>query len=97
VSQEIYSLKREITVDECVVLYKGRYFFIRQFMPDKPVRFGIKVWVLASSKSRFVWKIKVYFGEETGTGPYGLGYHVVERMMAGLEHRGHHLRPYSLN
>jgi len=60
-------------------------------MPDKPVRFGIKVWVLASSKSRFVWKIEVYFGEGTGTGPHGLGYHVVGRLMSGLEHRGHHL------
>lgn len=55
VSEEIYNLEREITIDECVVPYKGRYCTIKQFMPDKPVRFGIKVWLLASSKSRFVW------------------------------------------
>ena len=30
-------------------------------MPDKPIGFGIKVWLLASSKSRFVWRIEVYF------------------------------------
>jgi len=54
VSQDIYNLEREITIDECILPYKGRYCFIRQFMPDKPVRFGIKVWILASSKSRFV-------------------------------------------
>ena len=89
VSKEIYNLEREITVDECVIPYKGRYCFIRQFMPDKPVRFGIKVWLLASSKSRFVWQIEVYFGEGTGAGPHGLGYHVVERMVKGLENRGH--------
>jgi len=63
VSREIFNLRREITVDECVVPYKGRYCFIKQFMPNKAVRFGIKVLVLASSKSRFVWKIEVYFGE----------------------------------
>jgi hypothetical protein len=89
VSKEIYNLEREITVDECVIPYKGRYCFIRQFMPDKPVRFGIKVWLLASSKSRFVWQMEVYFGEGTGAGPHGLGYHVVERMVRGLENRGH--------
>ena len=89
VSKEIYNLEREITVDECVIPYKGRYCFIRQFMPDKPVRFGIKVWLLASSKSRFVWQMEVYFGEGTGAGPHGLGYHVVERMVRGLEYRGH--------
>ena len=89
VSRDIYNLEREITVDECVIPYKGRYCFIRQFMPDKPVRFGIKVWLLASSKSRFVWQMEVYFGEGTGAGPHGLGYHVVERMVRGLENRGH--------
>ena len=89
VSKEIYNLEREITVDECVIPYKGRYCFIRQFMPDKPVRFGIKVWLLASSKSRFVWQMEVYFGEGTCAGSHGLGYHVVERMVRGLENRGH--------
>ena len=89
VSREIYNLEREITVDECVIPYKGRYCYIRQFMPDKPVRFGIKVWLLASSKSRFVWGMEVYFGEGTWAGPNGLAYHVVERMVEGLENRGH--------
>lgn len=89
VSEEIYNLEREITIDECVIPYKGRYCTIRQFMPDKPVRFGIKVWILASSKSRFVWRLEVYFGEGTGVGEHGLGYHVVDRMVRGLENRGH--------
>ena len=86
VLKAIYNLEREIIVDECVIPYKGRYCFIKQFMPDKPVCFGIKVWMLASSKSRFVWRIEVYFGEGTGTREHGLGYHVVERMTAGLHH-----------
>jgi len=89
VSREIYNLEREITVDECVIAYKGRYCFIRQFMPNKPIWFGIKVWMLVSSKSRFVWRIEVYFGEGTGVEEHGLGYHVVQKMVAGLENRGH--------
>jgi hypothetical protein len=89
VSKSIYNLDREVTVDECVVPYKGQYCFIRQFMPDKPIFFGIKVWLLASSKNRFIWKMEVYFGEGTGCGEHGLGYHVIDCMMDGLEHGGH--------
>jgi len=87
VSKEIYHLEREITVDECIIPYKGRHCFIKQFMPNKTVRFGIKVSLLASSKSRFLWNIKVYFGEGTGSGPHGLGYHVVEKMFLRLKNR----------
>jgi hypothetical protein len=47
-------LEKEVTMDECVTPYKGQYCFIRQFMFNKLVCFGIKVWLLASSKSRFV-------------------------------------------
>jgi hypothetical protein len=89
VSEQIYNLKREVTVDECVIPYKGRYCFIMQFMPYKPICFGIKFWLLASSKNRFIWKMEVYFGEGTGLGEHSLSYHVVDRMMRGLEHRGH--------
>ena len=83
VSEGIYNFEREITVDVCIIPYKGRYYFIRQFMKDKPIRFRIKVWMLASSKSRFCWRVEVYFGEGTGLKEFGLGYHVVERMTAG--------------
>ena len=43
VSKSIYCLEREITVDECVIPYKGKYCTIWQFMKNKLVRFGIKV------------------------------------------------------
>jgi hypothetical protein len=33
--------------------------------------------------------MEVYFGESIGLGEHGLRYHVVDRMMRGLEHRGH--------
>ena len=33
--------------------------------------------------------MEVYPGEGSGNGEYGLGYHVVDRMVTGLEHRGH--------
>jgi hypothetical protein len=43
-----------------MVPYKGRYCNIRQYMKRKPVKFGIKVWALASSHSRYVSNFIVY-------------------------------------
>lgn len=58
-------------------------------MLDKPLCFGIKCWMLASSKWRFVSNIEVYFGEGTSTSAHRLGYNVVTKMLEGLEGRGH--------
>ena len=33
----------------------------------------------------------MYLEEDTGRGEHGLGYHVVERMVQGLEGQGHYL------
>lgn len=54
ISQSLYNAERVCTVDEIMVPYKGRYCGIRQYMKSKPVRFGIKLWALASSQSRYV-------------------------------------------
>lgn len=53
ISQSLYSPERVCTVDEIMVPYKGRYCGIRQYMKSKPVKFGIKLWALASSESRY--------------------------------------------
>jgi hypothetical protein len=52
ISQRLYNPEPICTVDEIMVAYKGRYCAIRQYMKSKPVRFGIKLWALASSSSR---------------------------------------------
>jgi hypothetical protein len=88
-SQELYHPERVITVDEIVVPYKGKYARIIQFMKDKPHRFGLKIWCVCSSLSRFVLKIEVYEGVGTSSGEQGLGYHVTMRLLEGYEGRGH--------
>lgn len=55
-SQALYNNDRVCTVDEIMVPYKGRYCNIRQYMKAKPVKFGVKVWALASSQSRYAFE-----------------------------------------
>jgi hypothetical protein len=90
VSQAQYNCEEIVTVDEIMVPYKGRYCNIRQYMKGKPVRFGIKVWALASSKSRYVSNLIVYLGagdqrEESEL----VGADAVLVAVRGLEGRGH--------
>lgn len=52
-SQSLYNNERVLTVDEIMIPYKGRFCNIRQYMKSKPVKFGVKVWALANSESRY--------------------------------------------
>lgn len=89
-SQEIYNCAQECTVDELIIPYKGKYCNIRQFMKDKPNRFGLKVWCFASAKSSYVMNLEVYMGKGTGLGPDGqLGSAVVRRMSAPFQNLNH--------
>src|SRR4051794_17849878 len=78
-----------VTIDELMILYKGKYCTIRQFYMNKPIRFEIKLYTMASGKSRFVSNIEVYLGKGTGLHPHGLGYGVVTRLMEGVHGRRH--------
>ena len=50
-----------LTVDERMSPYKGRCGF-RQYMPKKPKRYGIKLWILAGVESHYVHNFQVYLG-----------------------------------
>jgi hypothetical protein len=63
-SHEHYNCEVVVTVDEIMVVYKGHFCNIRQFVRSKPTRFGIKVWILASSQSRYVYNMVVYLGAD---------------------------------
>jgi len=48
------NLERNIAIDETLVKFKGRVSF-RQFLPNKPGRFGVKNFTLSESSSGYVW------------------------------------------
>ena len=43
--KSVYKLHNEISIDGSMISYKGRLSFL-QFMPKKPVKWGMKTWVL---------------------------------------------------
>jgi hypothetical protein len=55
-----YSLGKYVTVDEMMIRYKGSYCLARQYMPNKPEKWGVKVWCMADSTSKFVYNFKIY-------------------------------------
>ena len=50
--KELYQPAAELSVDERMVKSKGRSG-IRQFVPNKPTRFGFKLWCLCEAKTGF--------------------------------------------
>jgi len=43
---------RDLSIDKGMIRYKDRLLF-RQYMPKKPVKWGIKAWILGESKSGY--------------------------------------------
>ena len=59
--KELYIPHQNVSVDERMVKSKGRSG-IRQYIKNKPVKFGIKIWVLAESKTGYTVDFDIYTG-----------------------------------
>jgi hypothetical protein len=64
-----WNLGKKLTIDEMMVRYKGTYSPIRQYMPNKPLKWGLKVWCLACSVSKYVWNFYFYCGKSQAVNP----------------------------
>jgi hypothetical protein len=47
-----YIPEREFSIDESMVKFKGRLFF-KQYMPNKAIKWGIKIWAICESLSGY--------------------------------------------
>lgn len=65
---------KNLSVDEHMIGFRGRLSF-RQYMPAKPTKYGIKVWMAANSSNGYVLNFAVYLGKEVDGRwrIYGLG------------------------
>ena len=77
--QSIYSPGRNVSVDEAMIPFKGRSS-LKQYMPKKPVKRGIKVWALADADNGYISTLEVYTGKEGDSVEKGLGAKVVKTL-----------------
>lgn len=63
-----YSHSAYITVDEMLPNFRGRCSF-RVFMPQKPGKYGIKVWACSDAKTFYTSNMEIFIGNQPN-GPY---------------------------
>ena len=81
-----YNPHENMSVDEAMIPFKGRLGF-KQYMEDKPTKWGIKVFVLSDSTNGYVYRLQVYTGKNSdlSTSEMGLSSKVVTELVRGLE------------
>ena len=90
-AQRCYSPKKNISIDEGMIAFKGRLSF-RQYLPAKPTKYGIKVWMAANALNCYVKNFSVYLGSEgQHRRIYGLGYDAVMNMARPFLNQNHHV------
>lgn len=88
----LYQPQQNMAVDERMI--KSRHMSgIQQFMKNKPIRWGIKLWVLTDSSNGYTMDFDVYIGKDAGrvVSKNGLGYDVVMKLVQPFLHQGYHL------
>ncbi|XP_049892813.1 piggyBac transposable element-derived protein 4-like [Epinephelus moara] len=75
----------EVCVDEMLIGFRGRCPFL-QYMPSKPDKYGLKVWVLCECFTSYCWNLQFYLGKPSPTAKHevGLGKRVVMELTVGL-------------
>ncbi len=85
-----YNPSGNCTIDEQLVGFRGRCPF-RVYMPQKPDRYGIKIWWICDSTNGYAFNGQVYLGREGNLPELGLGSRVVEDLCRPIEHSGRNL------
>ena len=86
-----YQPLRQLSIDEMMIGTRCRVSFL-QYIPKKPTRFGIKVWVSVEAKSGYVLNFQVYTGASDGEKTdknIGVGRKVVMQFMEAYQGKGH--------
>ncbi|XP_065934674.1 piggyBac transposable element-derived protein 4-like [Magallana gigas] len=88
----LYKPRKHQTIDEGMIAYKGRHkvYRAKQYIPSKPARWGLKVWLRCDSLTGFCHQFDLYLGREQYRG-VAVGQAVVEKLTAGLENKNFHI------
>jgi len=57
-----YVPKQTITIDEAMIPFEGHLSF-KQYLKDKPTKWGIKVFVLSDARNGYVYRFQICTGK----------------------------------
>lgn len=80
------------TIDEQLIPFRGRCPF-RQYLPNKPKKYGIKVFALVDSRTFYLLKFEIYAGAQHD-GPYkkvNTPFDIVQRLVEPIKGSGRNL------
>ena len=88
----IYTYEQTLLTNICMIAGRSA---MKQYRPRKPIKRGIKVWVVADSTNGYFLDLQVYVGREGEATDHGLG----ERVVLGLtqQYHGKHNQVYCDN
>ena len=67
------------SIDESMTKFKGRCSF-KQYLPMKPVKRGVKMWMRCDAKSGYVYDVNIYTGKEETCANGTLGERIVTKL-----------------
>ena len=87
--RHIYKPHCENSIDEAMIPFQGRST-LKQYIPSKPIKRGIKVWCRADAQNGYLCEFQVYTGR-SNTSEGSLGTRVVLDLSQRLNGMHHHL------
>lgn len=79
--QQTYRPGENITVDEGMCKFRGRLVF-KQYMPQKPSKYGVKLYMLSESATGYIWNFQIYCGQSN------VVTQIVENLLGDLANEG---------
>ncbi|CAF0957692.1 unnamed protein product [Brachionus calyciflorus] len=88
--REKCTVSNNLSIDESMIKFKGRSS-MKQYLPNKPIKRGFKVWVMADSNFGYVFDFNIYTGKSKDKKETCLDEQVVLNFAQTLEHSFHKL------
>ena len=87
---QYYKPSQDQANDEGMVAFTGHLSYV-QYLPAKPVKCGIKLWLRCDSNSAYLHQFDVYLGKSTVVSDHGLYFDVIDKLMEPLRGENYHI------
>ena len=74
-----YVMGQYISLDESMIKYKGKQVQFVQYMPNKPIKHGIKVFAICCAETGYIYGFYVYTGKQND--PHGSPKRILKRLL----------------